>query len=100
LIAGPGLALAGTNTHLDAKIKPLSNGKLRYQGKVRSSSGLCLPNRKIKISAPGLRIRVTTDADGKFRRVGKALESGTEVTFSLKALGDECVAIELSAPAP
>ena len=100
-LAGAGPALAGTNTHLDAKIKPLASGKLRYQGKVRSSSDDCLAGRKVKISAPGVRIgKAKTADDGKFSITGKPVETGVEVRFKLKAKGTDCIGLELTVPAP
>jgi hypothetical protein len=100
LVVGSASA-GGPVTNLKTKIRPLTNGKLEYSGRVTSDSPDCVAARRIKISAKGAKIgKPKTDSKGKFDLIGKPLESGTKVRFELKATSTICIGLQTTGTAP
>jgi hypothetical protein len=87
--------------NLNAKVKALATGLSEFSGRVTSSDPDCVKGRTITISAPKQALgKAKTDKEGRFFLTRKTVQSGTKVTFDLKARGKDCIPLVATLEAP
>lgn len=86
-----GSASAGLSASVSVKVKPVSDTKLSFSGKVKATDPKCEAGRKIVLRAGGKRLAKTrTDSRGKFSTVGKRPRPGATIKLKVKRKGKDC----------
>jgi hypothetical protein len=101
VLLGAGTSSARPSQNLDAKVRALATGVSEFSGRVTATNKDCVKDRRITITADKHRLgRTKTDKKGRFFLTHKSVETGTEVTFELKARGDACIPLVATLEAP
>jgi hypothetical protein len=94
-------AAAKPAQNLNAKVRALATGLSEFSGRVTSTNPDCVKGRKITITADkDVLGKAKTDKKGRFFLTRKSVETGTEVTFELKARGTDCIPLLATLEAP
>ena len=83
-LAAAGAAYGGKGTQIDLTIKPISETKAQYKGRITSESPECIADRLIKVKSRQSRlVKTRTDEKGKFDEDGKRPKSGAPLKLKV-----------------
>jgi hypothetical protein len=97
-LAVAALAAAGSayaaGTKVDLTIKPISETKAQFKGRITAENPECISDRVIKVKSRHSRlVKTRTNGEGKFDEDGKRPESGAPLKLKVKEKGLECEAL-------
>ena len=92
-LTAAGAASGRASTTIDLNIKPVSETKARYKGRIESDLPNCIADRLIKVKSNSTRlVKTRSDEAGKFEENGKSPESGDPLKLKVPAT-DECAVL-------
>ena len=92
-LTAAGAAFGRAGTQIDLNIKPISETKARYKGRIKSDDPNCVADRLIKVKSKHTRlVKTRSDDDGMFEENGKRPQSGAPLKLKVRAK-DECDAL-------
>ena len=99
-LAAAGGAYAAFPTEVELTVKPLSEEKAQYKGRIKSDSPYCEKRRILKVTSQDRKlVKLKSDADGKFDKVGERAAPGRKLHLLVKAKGEDCEELRQSGTA-